>query len=93
MTITVLMVCPFCGTEHFVTCDAEAYDEWVGGELIQNTKLFELPVLSREQLITKLCPVCIESMSDPEEEEDWDDEPFDLDMGFDPYMGEYTFDC
>ena len=28
-----------------------------------------------------------------DEEEDWDDEPSDLEMGFDPYEGCYTWDC
>lgn len=31
----------------------------------------------------------------PCEEDDWDDEPYDIDddSGFDPYEGCYTYDC
>ena len=28
-----------------------------------------------------------------DDEGDYEEEIYDLDMGFDPYMGEYTFDC
>lgn len=34
-----------------------------------------------------------EEFLDEEDEEDWDEEPADLEMGFDPYEGGYTWDC
>jgi predicted RNA-binding Zn-ribbon protein involved in translation (DUF1610 family) len=95
MMITVKMVCPMCGNEHEVVCDSVGYNEWILGELIQNTSLFTtLTDVQREQLITDLCPECIEEMysSCDDEDEDWE-EPWNLDEGFDPYMGEYTWDC
>lgn len=62
MMITISIICPFCGVEHFVTCDAAAFDVWQGGELIQNTGLIELSATEREQLISHLCPKCQDSI-------------------------------
>ena len=34
---------------------------------------------------------CMEALDEDEESEDW--EPYDLEMGFNPYMGCYDWDC
>lgn len=45
------------------------------------------PAEDRELLISGICSECWEKMFPPEEDED------DLEMGFDPYEGDYTWDC
>lgn len=45
-----------------------------------------------EDFVNYLCPIC-ELMPNYEHNcEDWD-EPVDLECGFDPYMGDYSYDC
>lgn len=55
--VTLAMVCPFCGTEHYVNVPEARYDRWMKGALVQDA----FPMLSateREQLISHLCPAC-----------------------------------
>lgn len=96
MMITIEMTCPFCGASHAVEVNMAQYEQWMNGELIQNA-MPDLSATEREQLISRLCPVCQTTIfENPEEEEDWEadlDYVFDDDFGFDPYEGCYTYDC
>lgn len=91
--ITVVTYCPFCGKAHEVEVNEIDYLDWEDGELAQNA----FPYLSaddREMLISGICPDCWNSMFGQEEEEpDSEDYDYDLEVGFDPYEGCYTFDC
>ena len=51
------MKCPFCGREHSVTVNADAYNDWLNGDLIQRA-MPELSATEREQLISQTCPTC-----------------------------------
>lgn len=51
------MNCPFCGREHSVTVNADAYSDWLNGDLIQRA-MPELSATEREQLISQMCPTC-----------------------------------
>lgn len=95
----IMMQCPFCGKNHSVNVEFDAWLDYMDGELAQNA-FPDLSPTEREQIISHICPSCQDSIFGNEEEEDYDspwdydDEPsYDLDEGFDPYMGEYTFDC
>ena len=55
----ILLVCPFCHTEHTVLAPFDGYFDWQNGELIQNA-MPELTPTEREQLISGLCPNCQE---------------------------------
>ncbi len=90
----IITTCPFCGHANEVAVNEADFWDWQDGALVQNA----FPYLSadeREMLISGICPKCWDSMfSEEEEEEEEDYEPdWDLDMGFDPYMGCYTDDC
>lgn len=91
---TVAMTCPLCGADHEVKVDFIEYINWQNGELIQNA-MPSLTPTEREQLISRICPKCQEKFFDIDEDEDWNDEPGDIDsdMGYDPYAGCYTDDC
>ena len=95
----IMMQCPFCGKTHSVNVEFDAWLDYMDGELAQNA-FPDLSPTEREQIISNLCPSCQDSIfgevgAEEEEDEDYyDDEPsYDLDEGFDPYLGEYTFDC
>lgn len=97
MKINVACSCPFCGTINLIkNVDFDALVAWKNGALIQDV-LPNLNPNEREMLKTGICPKCWDDMFSPEpeeDEEDWGDEPdYNLDMGFDPYMGCYTDDC
>lgn len=55
------ITCPSCGAPHCVACSAEGFEAWQNGELIQNA-LPELTPTEREQLISRICPECQESI-------------------------------
>lgn len=55
--VDLLMTCPFCGTEHYVTVPESCYHRWIEGELVQDAFPM-LSVTEREQLISHLCPAC-----------------------------------
>jgi len=73
-TITVSIVCPFCGNEHFVTVGEESFEKWQNGELAQNAFPY-LSATQREQLITQVCPKCQDKFygSDEDEEDEEED--------------------
>ncbi len=93
-TFTLEGRCPFCGKVFHVTVPTDGYIKWrYEGHLIQDA-LPNVDAATRELLISNICLDCQKGLFREEEEEDWDDEPaFDLDMGFDPYEGDYTWDC
>lgn len=46
---------------------------------------------TEDELVNVLCPVCGDGEDWEDENEDWED---DVDeTGFDPYMGDYSYDC
>ena len=97
--VCVVVSCPFCGKAHEVEVNESDYLDWQDGMLAQDA----FPYLSadeREMLISGICPTCwgrTFGSSDTEDDEeesyagDWDD--LDIEMGFDPYEGCYSFDC
>lgn len=72
---TVARYCFSCQQYHTIELKAEyftAYNDWQFGQLLQNTKLIELPVEIREQLISGLCPKCQELIFvEPKDEEEF----------------------
>lgn len=55
--ITLEIMCPFCGTIHFVDCREEQYNRYCNGELAQYA-FDDLSPTEREQIISHLCPMC-----------------------------------
>lgn len=94
MKITIETVCPFCGHVNEVVVENSDFIDWqVNGKLAQDAFPY-LTAEEREMLISGICKDCwYNAFHEEEEDEEEGDEPFDLDMGFDPYMGEYTWDC
>lgn len=88
--MTIITQCPWCGEEHEVEVPMEGYLAWQSGELIQ-VAMPQLSADEREMLISGVCPKCWAKTFSDNEEEDFDDA--DLEMGFDPYEGCYSFDC
>lgn len=76
--------------------NAHKVEDIFGGYVDWDERFYECPDCgepiyecdwSDEDLVFELCPIC-EFL-----DEDLCDEPYDLEMGFDPYMGDYSFDC
>lgn len=92
----ILATCPFCGNLNVVTVNEDDFWNWQNGTLIQDAFPY-LTADEREIIKTGICPKCWDSMFSEEEEEEEEEEDYepdwDLDMGFDPYMGCYTDDC
>lgn len=89
-------VCPFCGHVSEIWVDDEVLKRMEDGELIQSI-LPEVPASEREVLISGICINCQEEVfADPDEEEECyapDSEDSQLELGFDPFEGSYTWDC
>lgn len=95
----VISVCPICNEVHEIGVNEADYWDWQDGKCAQDA----FPYLSadeREMLISGVCPDCWDRMFPPEEEEEEEDyklEEFDYDfrdeIGFNPYMGCYDWDC
>lgn len=83
--MTIITECPWCGEEHEVEVPFESYLAWQSGESIQ-VAMPQLSANEREMLISGVCPECWKKAFSYEEEDD-------LEMGFDPYAGCYSFDC
>lgn len=93
MTMLVKTTCPICHCDTYLQVDAEEYARWQAGELIQ-VAMPDLDADEREMLISGICPDCWDDMfGDEDEDEEYLPEPGDLDFGFDPYLGDYTWDC
>lgn len=92
-------VCPFCGHVSEILVDDEVLKRMEDGELIQDI-LPGLPASEREVLISGICIDCQEEVfSEPDEEDErYALEPegledSQLELGFDPFEGDYTWDC
>ena len=91
---TIITFCPFCGQMYGIAVNEDDFWDWQNGASVQDA----FPYLfadDREMLISGICPTCWErTFGNSEEEEnpeDWED---DVDeTGFNPYMGDYDFDC
>ena len=93
MMMLVKTTCPICHCDTYLQVDAKEYARWQAGELIQ-VAMPDLDADEREMLISGICPTCWEDMfGDEDEDEEYLPEPDDLDFGFDPYLGDYTWDC
>ena len=90
----ILATCPFCGRLNVVTVNEDDYRNWQNGTLIQDAFPY-LTADEREAIKTGICADCWDGMfsEDPDEEEEDYEPDYDLDMGFDPYMGCYSWDC
>lgn len=91
-TMLIPVICPNCGNFNVVSVKSKDWFAYVNGALVQDA----FPYLfadEREMLISGICPGCWERLfgDEDEEEENWE-EGFD-EMGFNPYMGCYDFDC
>lgn len=86
--IIVEIECPFCGATHTVKVFEANFVAWQDGALAQNAFPY-LSATEREQLISRICPNCQDSIFGSDEEP----EDIDSDFGFDPYEGCYTYDC
>lgn len=103
----IITSCPFCGEINEIAVSEDDYWDWQDGALVQDAFPY-LTVDEREMLISGICPDCWNDMFPEDEEEiewdenDWVDEEQDLDeswyecydeIGYNPYMGCYDFDC
>lgn len=92
-------VCPFCGHVSEILVEDEVLKRMEDGERIQDI-LPGLPASEREVLISGICIDCQEEVfSDPDEEDEgYELEPegledSQLELGFAPLEGDYTWDC
>lgn len=93
--LTVEVICPFCGAISCVDVHEDDYHSWVGGMSVQNAFPY-LSATKRELLVSGMCPNCQDDVFGSEDEpsdEDYEDYGPDLEDGFDPYSGCYTYDC
>ncbi len=90
----IITTCPFCGHTNEVAVNEADYWDWQDGALVQNAFPY-LTADEREMLVSGICPDCWDKMfsEDPDEVEEDYEPDYDLDMGFDPYMGCYSWDC
>lgn len=89
MKIKIETVCPFCGRVNEVIVENSDFIDWQFNAYHAQDAFPYLTAEQREALISGICKDCWYNTFHEEEEED--DEPdFNLDEGFDPYMGEYT---
>ena len=98
-SVNVTVTCPICGAESHMVLDYRSFENWMNGELVQNAFPY-LDANERELLVSGICSECWSKMfpSEEEEEEDEDDLDYDYDydydeVGFNPYMGCYDYDC
>ena len=104
--VVVEVTCPFCGKVSQLTIPTEGYTAWkLHGVLVQDA-FPQLSAEDRELLISGICPTCWggyfgvfenDEYIEYDEEEEEDDDSYENDdwseMGFDPYLGEYSWDC
>lgn len=101
MLVEVEITCPICHLPTITLVEESDYLDWKDGK--GTYKCF--PYLSdyeREMFITGICPVCWDEMmpadddddyTEDDDEGDYEEELYDIEMGFDPYMGCYSDDC
>ena len=89
----VMTLCPFCGEMHEVPVNEDDYWDWQDGTSVQDAFPY-LTADEREMLISGICPKCWDKTFGDDEEEDEPDFDDDVDeTGFNPYLGDYDFDC
>lgn len=89
----VMTLCPFCGEMHEVPVNEADYWDWQDGALVQDAFPY-LTADEREMLVSGICPNCWDKMFPEEEEEEEFEFNDDVDeTGFNPYLGDYDFDC
>lgn len=90
--VTIITECPICHHANEVMVNEEDYFAWAfDDELVQNA----FPYLSadeREMLVSGICPKCWAQTFGEDPEGDFE-EPADDEMGYNPYLGCYDFDC
>lgn len=96
--IIVACVCPFCGKTTELAVDCNALSDYRCGAVLVQEAFPTLTTTERELIKTGMCPECQNSVFDTSDGVDgelWEDEfeDDDLEMGFDPYEGCYSFDC
>lgn len=92
--VCVVTYCPFCGKGHEVEVNDMDYLDWKDGTSAQDAFPY-LSTSERELLISGICPTCWNETFGNAEEESYtgDCDDWDIEMGFDPYEGCYSFDC
>ena len=68
MTATVICHCPLCGTISEVTCDAVAYDRYVTTRTPIQEIFPDMPISTRELLISGMCIPCQSSFFEEDED-------------------------
>lgn len=104
--VTLAIVCPLCGKTSYLIVPTDGYTAWKLHDVLVQDAFPYLPAEDRELLISGICPTCWDAYfnileedeyEDDEEEEEEDDDSYENDdwseMGFDPYLGEYSWDC
>lgn len=96
--VTLAIICPMCGRTSYLKVPTEGYTAWKLHNVLVQDAFPQLSAEDRELLISGICPDCWDAMfSFDYEEEDDDDDSYENDdwseMGFDPYLGEYSWDC
>lgn len=59
--VGMVLVCPFCGVQHFVFVPVEEFAEYEAGALAQDA-FKSLSAAEREQIISSICPECQEEI-------------------------------
>lgn len=59
--VGMVLVCPFCGVQHFVFVPVEELAEYEAGALAQDA-FKSLSAEEREQIISSICPDCQEEI-------------------------------
>ena len=88
----IITTCPFCGHAHEVAVNEDDFWDWDDGKNAQDAFPYLTPD-EREMLISGICPKCWNKTFGEENEDEDFDEPADLEMGFNPCIGGYDFDC
>ena len=70
MTATVTCHCPLCGKISFVTCDADAYDEYATTRTPIQEIFPDMDLHTRELLISGMCLPCQERFFVEDDEDD-----------------------
>lgn len=64
-TIDIYVRCSMCGEDKSVNAPVEQYDQWAGGELVQNA-FPQMPRADRELLISATCGACFATLRGPD---------------------------
>lgn len=68
MRVDISMSCFKCGEMHSVNVDLAQYGAWLNGELIHRA-MPQLSATEMEQLVSRLCPKCQDSIFGSDDEE------------------------